>query len=231
MTVILANGAPPTHPVPLRLFREADRLIACDGAWRMALDGGRTPDAVVGDGDSLGEDGREALAQRGIPFIGEKEQETNDLCKAFRYALATGAEGDRFVILGATGRREDHALGNIFHLLDFAAEPLRDGGAGMDRLSARVSMVTDFGTFEPVLPPGGTWTASAGRSVSVFAPVPGTRMASEGLAWPLEGVALDALWRGTLNRTTGATFTLRTNHPVLLYLAHETLAIGGRFLV
>ena len=229
MTVILANGAPPTHPVPLRLFREADRLIACDGAWRKALDLGRTPDAVVGDGDSLGADGREALAQRGIPFIGEEEQETNDLCKAFRHAVATGAEGDAVVILGATGRREDHALGNIFHLLDFAAAAPREGGA--DRLPARVSMVTDFGTFEPVLPPGGTWTAAAGRSVSVFAPVPGTRMTSEGLEWPLEGVALDALWRGTLNRTTGDTFTLRTTHPVLLYLAHETLAIGGRFLV
>ena len=228
MTVILANGAPPTHPVPLRLFREADRLIACDGAWRKALDLGRTPDAVVGDGDSLGEDGREALAQRGIPFIGEEEQETNDLCKAFRHAVATGAEGDAVVILGATGRREDHALGNIFHLLDFAAAP-REGGS--DRLPARVSMVTDFGTFEPVLPPGGTWTASAGRSVSVFAPVPGTRMTSEGLEWPLEGVALDALWRGTLNRATGDTFTLRTTHPILLYLVHETLAIGGRFLV
>ena len=228
LTVILANGAPPTHPVPLRLFREADRLIACDGAWRKVLDLGRTPDAVVGDGDSLGEDGREALAQRGIPFIGEEEQETNDLCKAFRHAVATGAEGDAVVILGATGRREDHALGNIFHLLDFAAAP-REGGS--DRLPARVSMVTDFGTFEPVLPPGGTWTATAGRSVSVFAPVPGTRMTSEGLEWPLEGVALDALWRGTLNRTTGDTFTLRTTHPVLLYLAHETLAIGGRFLV
>ncbi len=217
MTVILANGAPPTHPVPLRLFREADRLIACDGAWRKALDLGRTPDAVVGDGDSLGEDGQEALAQRGIPFIGEEEQETNDLCKAFRHAVATGAEGDAVVILGATGRREDHALGNIFHLLDFAAAP-REGGA--DRLPARVSMVTDFGTFEPVLPPGGTWTAAAGRSVSVFAPVPGTRMTSEGLEWPLEGVALDALWRGTLNRTTGDTFTLRTTHPILLYLSH-----------
>ena len=231
MTVILANGAPPTHPVPLRLFREADRLIACDGAWRKALDLGRPPEAVVGDGDSLGEDGREALAQRGIPFIGEAEQETNDLCKAFRHAVATGAEGDAVVILGATGRREDHALGNIFHLLDFAAEVPRDRSEGANRLSVPVSMVTDFGTFEPVLPPGGTWTAAAGQSVSVFAPVPGTRMTSEGLEWPLEGVALDALWRGTLNRTTGDTFTLRTTHPILLYRAHETLAIGGRFLV
>ena len=222
LTVILANGAPPTHPVPLRFFRKADRLIACDGAWRKALDLGRPPDAVVGDGDSLGEEGREALAQRGILFIDEAEQETNDLCKAFRHAVATGAEGDDFVILGATGRREDHALGNVFHLLDFAAELSRDWGRSAERLLSPVSMVTDFGTFEPVLPPGGIWTATAGRSVSVFAPVPGTRMTSEGLAWPLEGVSFDALWSGTLNRTTGDTFALRTTHPILLYLAHET---------
>jgi len=217
MTVILANGAPPTHPVPLRLFREADRLIACDGAWRKALDLGRQPDVVVGDGDSLGEAGREALAQRGVPFLNEAEQETNDLCKAFRHAVATGAEGDVFVILGATGLREDHALGNIFHLLDFAADIPR-GTAGTD--VPTVSMVTDSGTFEPVLPPGGRWTAPAGQSVSVFAPFPGTRMTSEGLAWPLAGVSFDALWRGTLNRTTGGAFTLRTSHPVLLYRAH-----------
>ena len=134
MTVILANGTPPTHLVPLRFFREADRLIACDGAWRKALDLGRSPDAVVGDGDSLGEEGRAALAQRGIPFIGEVEQETNDLCKAFRHAVATGAEGDVFVILGATGLREDHTLGNIFHLLDFAADIPR-GADGTDRKS------------------------------------------------------------------------------------------------
>ena len=220
LTVILANGTPPTHPVPLRLFREADRLIACDGAWRKSLDLGRPPDAVVGDGDSLGAEGREALAQRGIPFICEGEQETNDLCKAIRHAVATGADGDVLVILGATGLREDHALGNIFHLLDIATELPHDRSEGANRLSARVSMVTDFGTFELVLPPGGMWTASAGRSVSVFAPVPGTRMTSEGLEWPLEDVSLDALWRGTLNRTTGETFTLRTTHPVLLYLAH-----------
>ena len=123
----------------------------------------------------------------------------------------------KVAILGAAGRREDHALGNIFHLLDFATDiPHRADVTGVPP----VSMVTDFGTFEPVLPPGGTWTVTAGRSVSVFAPFPGTRMTSEGLEWPLEGVALDTLWRGTLNRTTGDTFTLRTTHPILLYLAH-----------
>ena len=34
----------------MRIFREAERLIACDGAWRTAMELGRRPDAVVGDG-------------------------------------------------------------------------------------------------------------------------------------------------------------------------------------
>ena len=209
MTVILANGAPPTHPVPLRLFREADRLIACDGAWRMALDLGRPPDVVVGDGDSLGEDGREALAQRGIPFIDEAEQETNDLCKAFRYAVRTCGGDGRIAILGATGLREDHSIGNIFHLVDFAAA------------APCVALVTDHGVFEPVIPPGRSWSVpQKGCAVSVFAPFPGTRMTSEGLRWPLDGVTFDSLWRGTLNRADGDSFAIRTDRPVLVFLEH-----------
>ena len=209
-TAIIAGGDIPSHEVPLRLLREADRLIACDGAWRTALALGRAPDAVVGDGDSLGVEDRRELARLGIPLTLEKEQETNDLCKAFRHAVRAGAE--EIVIIGATGRREDHAIGNIFHLLDFAED------------SPCVRMVTDFGVFEPVLPPGGEWMAEKGDAVSIFAPFPETEIISGGLEWPLKGVALDKLWRGTLNRVVTCPFSLRTNRPVLIYRPH---AIGS----
>ena len=219
--VLLADGAPPTHEVPLRFLREAERLIACDGAWRAALALGRTPDAVVGDGDSLGADGRDELAWRGIPLVTEAEQGTNDLCKAFRYAMRTGLGDGMIVILGATGRREDHAMGNIFHLIDFAQACQAQTGVG-----ETVMMVTDAGVFEPVLPPGRSWAAvcRAGSSISVFAPFPGTEMESEGLAWPLKGVALDTLWRGTLNRTTSDTFSIRTDRPALIFRPHGATA-------
>ncbi len=210
MTAILAAGSPPSHEVPMRIFREAERLIACDGAWRTAMELGRRPDAVVGDGDSLGDEGREELARLGIPFVCDREQDTNDLCKAVRYAASDG-----IVILGATGRREDHALGNIFHLIDFAER------------SRGVAMVTDAGVFEPVLPPGRTWDAWAGQPVSVFAPLPGTEMESEGLQWALKGVDLSVLWRGTLNRAVDGPFTVRTNKPAIIFLPH--LQSGGVF--
>ena len=212
MTAILAAGSPPSHEVPLRILREADRLIACDGAWRAAMELGRRPDAVVGDGDSLGDGGARELARLGIPFIEESEQDTNDLCKAFRHA-----DGDLVAILGATGRREDHSLGNIFHLIDFAEERLR---AGFAAESPGVAIVTDSGVFEPTLPPGRSWDVKAGQPVSVFAPLPSTEMSSEGLEWALDGVDFGSLWRGTLNRAAGERFTIRTSRPAIIFLPH-----------
>ncbi len=210
MTVILASGTPPSHDIPLGMLRKADRVVACDSAWRTAVALGRTPDAVVGDGDSLGKDDRRVISLCGIPLVLVDEQDTNDLCKAFDHALSAfpGADAGDIAILGATGRREDHSIGNIFHLIDFAAR------------ARRVSIVTDNGAFEPVLPPGREWETREGAPVSVFAPIPGTAISSGGLEWPLDGVALDALWKGTLNRTTGRSFSLRVSKPAIVYLPH-----------
>lgn len=214
-TVILADGTPPSHELPLRILREAERLIVCDGAWRAAFAIGRAPDVVVGDGDSLGDDGRSELALRGISLVTDNEQETNDLCKAFRYALQTGSSGD-IAILGATGKREDHAIGNIFHLIDFA-----EMSAAATHPVA-VTMVTDSGVFEPVLPPGRSWTEGccAGCPLSVFAPFHETEIASEGLAWQLNGIQFDTLWRGTLNKIVSDSFSIQTNRPILIYRPH-----------
>lgn len=210
MTVILASGTPPSHDIPLGMLRRADRVVACDGAWRTAVALGRTPDAVVGDGDSLGKGDRRDVLLRGIPLALVDEQDTNDLCKAFRHALSAfpGADAGDVAILGATGKREDHSIGNVFHLIDFAAR------------ARRVSIVTDNGVFEPVLPPGREWEAREGAPVSVFAPIPGTAVSSTGLEWPLDGMALDALWKGTLNRTTGRSFSLAVNKPAIVYLPY-----------
>ncbi len=207
LVAILASGSPPSHEVPLGILRRADRLVACDGAWRAALALGRVPDAVVGDGDSLGDGARAELAGMGVALALDGEQETNDLCKAFRHAVSSipGAADGEIAVLGATGRREDHSIGNVFHLVDFA------------RRVRLVSIVTDSGVFEPALPPGREWESRAGDPVSVFAPIPGTSVSSRGLEWPLDGVALDSLWKGTLNRATGRAFSLSVSAPVIVY--------------
>ena len=103
-------------------------------------------------------------------------------------------------------------LGNIFRLVDFTA-------AVPDTV-----LYSDFGTFE-VVRGERMFAAQTGDAVSVFAPVPGTKVASIGLEWPLDGVSLADLWAGTLNRTTGPSFTLRTDgKPILVYRPYPTPA-------
>lgn len=208
LTVILADGERPSHEVPLSLLRSAETVVACDGAWRTALSLGRVPDAVVGDGDSLSSGDIGELGRLGVPVVKDEEQDTNDLCKAFRYVMRSGCAG-RIVVLGATGKREDHSIGNIFHLADFA------------EISPDVAIITDSGVFEPLLPPGREWTdAVSGSPFSVFAVYPDTVMTSEGLKWPLDGVRFDALWRGTLNRIVSSRFLIRTDRPAIVFRPH-----------
>ncbi len=201
-TAILAAGQPPVHPVPLAHLRQAAELICCDGACRTAHALGRMPDFVVGDGDSLSDADRAALGPR---FVQVAEQETNDLAKAFRFAVARAPR--RIVILGATGLREDHALGNIFWLLDFASE------------FPNVSLCTDTGTFEVVASPR-VFPCRPGETVSIFAPDRATRLSSSGLVWPLDGIRFANLHCATLNRTDGTSFSLDPSRPVLLYRLH-----------
>ena len=107
-TAILAAGDFPTHPAPLAALAGAEHVVCCDSAARRLLDYGREPDAVVGDMDSLSPELRQHLGKR-IHQV--DEQDDNDLAKAFRFALSQGWRD--IVILGATGKREDHTLGNI----------------------------------------------------------------------------------------------------------------------
>ena len=209
-TILLAAGDAPSHQVPVRLFRSARRIVACDGAWRTALALGRAPDVVVGDGDSLDPADRATL---GVRFVRVAEQETNDLAKAFRFAAQR--QPQRIVILGATGLREDHALGNIFWLLDFAAE------------FPSVSICTDAGTFE-VVSALREFACRPGEAVSIFAPDRETRVLSAGLVWPLDDVRFATLHCATLNRTSGTSFILDPSRPILLYRPHGDLREGVR---
>jgi thiamine pyrophosphokinase len=199
---ILAAGAPPTHPVPLAHLRSADVLVCCDGAYAVARRLGREADSVVGDGDSLSVDDRSRLEGR---FVHVSEQDTNDLAKAFRFAVTCRPR--RIVILGATGLREDHALGNIFWLFDFV------------EAFPSTCICTDPGTFE-VVASERTFACSPGTAVSVFVPDREARVASKGLAWPLDGVRFTDLHCATLNRAVDASFTLAPTRPALVYIAH-----------
>ena len=206
---VLANGAAPSGAA-LEILHSARVLVACDGAAAKARALGREPDFVVGDGDSISEFDLASLGER---FVRISEQETNDLAKAVRFACEKFPLAKNLVIIGAHGLREDHFLGNVSRLPDFAEDFARAPARPRD---ATVAMVTDAGRFDVVLG-SRTFPAHAGDPVSIFAFRPGSRVVSDGLAWPLEGVSLDALWKGSLNRAEKGGFTISAETPVVVY--------------
>lgn len=200
-TIILAAGHYPTRPEHLALLYGSERVICCDSAAETFIrQSGHAPWRIVGDLDSLPEAFRKAYA---TIIVHEAEQETNDLTKAVRYAQSQGAE--QLLILGATGRREDHTLGNISLLIDY----MRQGLA--------VEMLTDYGRF---LPRSGTFRTPlpVGSQLSIFS-FGAVHFKSQGLRYPLHDFR--NWWEGTLNETTAPQVCIQAQGDFLIYLPYE----------
>jgi len=204
--VILAAGDFPKAEAPLQALREADVRICCDSAAENLVAAGMEPDYIVGDLDSISADFRERYADR-ITHV--SEQDDNDLTKAFHLALTLQPAG--ITILGATGRREDHTLGNVSLLIDYVREA-----------SCPVEMITDHGRFKVILDTT-TLAVTPGQPVSIFAFDNSLKITSAGLKYPTDAVCFDSLWKATLNTALSETFTLTLSHPcgVLLFFADD----------
>ena len=198
-TVILANGDfPKRGGAAWKLLAAATRVVCCDGAtdaYRRRFR--RWPDVIIGDLDSLSR--LPSRVSRPPSLVKVPDQDTNDLEKAMAYCAKQGWKNP--VIVGATGKREDHTLGNVFRALDYGCE-----------------IVTDTGRFVPVCGRA-TFRIAKGAAVSIFATDPRTRMMSKGLEWPLDSVRFKNLYCATLNRATGSRVTLTAARPVSVFIA------------
>ncbi len=188
--VVVANGSFPQTALPLRLLHEASVVIACDGAIEALDKAGITPAAIVGDLDSIPSCFRERYADR-IHIV--EDQEINDLTKSVRFAHRSGEQ--EVLILGATGLREDHTLGNISLLMDYAP------------LFRRIEMLSDYGIFTP-LRQTTTLASDPGTQVSLFSLAPSGTISTTGLRWPIRDRQLTAWWQGTLNEGGVSKFPL-----------------------
>lgn len=195
--VVLANGDYPSHPLPLQLLREAPYLVCCDGSGDAYIAHGGVPNAIIGDGDSLSETNRTRYAHITHRIA---EQETNDQSKAVRFLSENGKR--RILILGATGKREDHTLGNISLLIEY----MRHG--------VEVVMATDHGLFVPCR---GTrsFPCFIGQKVSVFN-FGSACLQSEGLVYPIS--SFTNWWQGTLNEASADCFTIQADGEYLIFL-------------
>ena len=93
-----------------------DKVIAVDAGLERAAALGLTPDMIVGDFDTVKPEVLEKFRQMEhiVWDVHQPEKDETDTELALRKAQAIGS--DEIAVLGATGGRIDHMLGNI-HLL------------------------------------------------------------------------------------------------------------------
>ena len=148
--VILANGDYPSASLPLQILKEAPYVACCDGGANEYIAKGLLPDIIIGDGDSLSEENRMKHASL---IHHNPDQETNDQTKAVQYLLSQGKK--RIAIVGATGKREDHTIGNISLLMEYM------------RMGINARMYTDYGVFIPCRNTS-TLECRVGQQMSIF---------------------------------------------------------------
>lgn len=175
--------------------RENIRLIAADRGLEFFLDYLILPDVVIGDFDSLSEDGKNFLEMQNedIPYDGmlewklqkgegkvvevvrlRPEKDDSDTQSAMNYAIQNGAK--EIVILGVTGNRVDHLMAN-FGLLILA-----------QKQDTEVALADRYNYMKLI--PSGTILKKAeqfGKYVSFF-PLGGdvTGLTLEGFKYPLD---------------------------------------------
>lgn len=200
-TVIIANGEYPTHKHANNCINNASYTICLDGALKATLNNNITPNIVIGDGDSISENLKEEYAHILHLFT---DQDTNDLTKSINYCIKMGMK--KIKIVAATGKREDHTLGNISLLLEYMHE-------------VKVEMITDYGVFTPIKSTT-KFESTIGQQVSIFN-IDNNPITSQNLKYPLNNMILDNLWKGTLNESLGEWFTIETNGRTIVYRTFE----------
>jgi thiamine pyrophosphokinase len=199
-TVIIADGIFPTHEIPLGYIRNAERIVCCDGSARNTIEAGFEPASIVGDMDSLDSELLDKYADR---IHADINQETNDLTKAVVWCRNNGFRD--IAIVGATGKREDHTIGNISLLAEYCTD-------------TNVIMISDTGIFRPFLK-SSVINSFPGQQVSVFSIDPETEITSRGLLYPLKGTKLKNWWSGTLNEAAGESFSIEFSRGrIIVYL-------------
>ena len=206
--VIICDGKFPKTEYPRYLIRTADFIICCDGALvkfmrasKAIFGESRLPDLVIGDMDTLSATMQKKYADI---IIKENEQEHNDQTKAVRWALGNIDDIESICIIGATGDRADHTIGNISLLMEYT----RMFNLG----DISIEMVTDEETIFPITDTV-EFDCGIGRQVSVFSPDNALRIKSEGLAYPTEDVVFDNWWKATLNTAVLDTVRLELSRP------------------
>lgn len=195
--VILGNGDFPKASIPLSILYNAEQVVCCDGAAERYISEGMLPFRIVGDCDSLSDNFKERYKNI---ITKVTDQESNDLTKSVKYIMSCGIS--KFDIVGASGKREDHTLGNISLLMDYK------------HMGADVRMYTDYGIF---IPCSNTCTFNTHPKQQISIINFGAKgIYSKDLAYPLSDFT--KWWQGTLNEALSESVTIQAQGDYMVFL-------------
>lgn len=200
--VVLCDGDYPSHPVPLSILSRAQYLVCCDGAGMHHILHGGTPDAIVGDGDSLPGD----FKRRYADILHQvDEQDDNDQTKATRFCMDKGFR--RIAFVGCTGKREDHTLCNISLMMRY-----------MKVFGLDVTMITDNGYFVPTSGHQ-RFESFARQQVSIFN-FGCSHLSGKGFKW--QPYPYKEWWQGGLNEALGDEVEIDADGDYLLFFTFDS---------
>lgn len=191
--ITLVGGAPVSQQLFRLALQRAGRVVAADGGADRCLAHGVTPEAVIGDMDSISDHARAVLGpDRMFPV---PEQETTDFDKALRSVQAG------FVLaIGFMGARVDHGLAVFNTLVQSPARVVLLGARDIV-FHAPTDLALDL---------------RRGDRFSLF-PLATVTGESRGLDWPLDGLTFAPGGRiGTSNRVSSGPVRLSLSGPGML---------------
>jgi len=200
--VIISGGTISDYDYIKTLIRSDDLIVCADRGYDHARAMGVTPDAVVGDLDSVSSplEGVEVLR-----YPPEKDYTDTEL--AYEWGRERGAE--EFLLLAATGTRLDHSLSNLLLLklmLDRGEEGVLIDGHNKVWL---IKGDSAFTVHEP-----------AGSLISLVPLSDCDHVSLRGFQYPLENAELKlGIARGISNVITGSPAEVRVKHGLLLVIA------------
>ena len=170
-----------------RLDKSSLSIMACDSGYENCLAIGLEPDIVIGDFDSISREAYEKLQHSNAEVIKlNPVKDDTDIEAAVNIAIHKTSFGEFIYILGGTGKRLDHFLGNV-NLL------------GMGCLKQRKVVIVDEYNYIQMISAGQVLNLSRegegaqfGHYVSIF-PYGGkaTGVTMTGFKYPLENATIE----------------------------------------
>lgn len=210
--VLVVCGSPVVASAELlrQLAGECDRVVAVDRGLDALLDAGLGCDVYVGDADTVSDAGR-VLVDATANFEVERHdpyKDYTDLALALE-SVRRRWPGAEVVATCATGGRPDMALSVLGLLAGYDDAPV---------------WIAEDDTTARILHAGESWTieGAEGKTFSIIAIAPNTKVSEHGLEWELDHAPLALLADTGISNIVRGTATIDVHSGVAIaYLLHQ----------